>query len=64
MKKMTAKQLDREIARLYRHHAEGLQILILDIPKLFAEARRAYSDGGDLEAAVKAAINTYCARAL
>lgn len=62
-KKMSEKQLDRVIERLYYKNANGKQIRVLDIPKLFQSAKTWIRSGQDPEMAVKNAIDTYCLRA-
>lgn len=57
---MTTKQLDKEIEQAYYRLAEGQQINILDIPKVFAESRRAIAGGAVVDQAVRAAVLIYC----
>jgi hypothetical protein len=59
-KKMSKKAIDREIDRLYKIHAEGLSINIMDIGKVFKAGHAAVEAGTDLEAAVEGAVATYC----
>ncbi len=55
------KKLDKMIETFYYKHARGRQIMILNIPKLYAMAKHAHLAGNvPLEDAVKAAITTYC----
>lgn len=61
-KKMTAKQTDREIERVYKIHAEGLSINIMDIGKVFALGRAAVVSGASLDDAMRAAVAQYCGK--
>jgi hypothetical protein len=49
-------KLDREIERIYYKVASGVQLSILDIPKVFAAGHAAARAEGDVEAAVVAAV--------
>jgi len=49
------KAQDRLIEAIYYRHAQGVQISILDIPKVYAAGRAAIAAGGDLDA-VRAAV--------
>ena len=51
--------LDAQIEQAYYKNCAGTQIDIMDISKLFADARAAVQAGGDLEQAVIAAIQKY-----
>ena len=51
------KALDREIDKLYRENCSGIQIDIFDIPKVFAEARKARSEGRDMRDAIVSFVN-------
>jgi hypothetical protein len=46
------KALDREINTLYVQNCSGIQISIMDIPKVFAEARKARAEGRDMKDAI------------
>ena len=52
------KALDREIDKLYRENCSGIQIDIFDIPKVFAEARKAMAEGRDMKEAIVSFVNT------
>ena len=52
-------KLDTQIAALYTRHAQGIQINVMDIGKLYADVRAAVATGTDTETAVKAAIQVY-----
>jgi len=52
-------KLDKEIEKHYYAHCAGTSINIMDIPKLYREARQAHANGGDLEMAVIAGIRRY-----
>lgn len=56
------KNHDKLIEQLYYKHAQGLEISILDIPKLFAYCEEEINRGADPEATVKAAIAEWCAK--
>lgn len=53
------KQIDKQIEQLYAKHAAGRQINILKIGTVYADCRAAVAAGGDLEAAVIAAVAKY-----
>ncbi len=46
------KALDKEINDLYIQNCSGIQINIMDIPRVFAEARKARSEGRDMKEAI------------
>lgn len=52
------KALDREIDKLYRENCSGIQIDIFDIPKVFAEARKAKAEGRDMKEAIVSFVNS------
>lgn len=52
--------LDTAIERLYYQHAQGKQINILDISKIYAAGRTAAQNGADVEQTIIAAIAQYC----
>ena len=51
--------VDKEIDRLHSIHGNGVQISMMDIPKLFKDCREAHARGEDLEQAVKDAVVRY-----
>jgi len=51
------KALDREIDKLYRENCSGIQIDIFDIPKVFAEGRKARAEGRDMKDAIVSFVN-------
>jgi len=57
---MKDKILDKQIAQEYHKRAGGKTIAILEVPKLFAYARKRVVEGEDLGAAVQEAINQFC----
>jgi len=63
MTKAESKKLDRAIEQAYYRLAAGKHISILDIPKVFAESRRAISAGSTTDQAVRAAVLMYCMEA-
>ena len=50
------KALDKAIERIYYANCSGVQLNILDIPKVFAAGRAAYALNGNVEAAVLTAV--------
>lgn len=52
--------VDSAIEQVYYARAQGLQIGMMDIPKLFNDARLAISQGKDVESATVEAIAKYC----
>jgi hypothetical protein len=59
MRKPTKKQIDKLIEAAYYRQGAGVEIDIFDIAKIFAAGRAALAAGGDLDAAIKVAIETY-----
>jgi hypothetical protein len=55
MKKLSSKNLDRLIERIYYANCNGVQLNILDIPKVFRAGEQAYAAGAD-ENGIKDAI--------
>jgi hypothetical protein len=56
---MTKRQktaIDREIERVFRAHCGGIQISVLDIPKVFRAGHDAAAAGTDIDAAVIASV--------
>jgi hypothetical protein len=51
-KPLTAKKLDKEIERIYYANCAGIQIDMMDIPKVFAVGRSAYTNGRDMKEAI------------
>lgn len=52
--------IDNEITRAYSRHAQGKQINIMNIPKVFTECRASILAGGTVDQAVAAAVAKYC----
>ena len=52
------KALDREINTLYVQNCSGIQISIMDIPKVFAEAKKARAEGRDMKDAIVSFVNS------
>ncbi len=52
------KALDREIDKLYRENCANIAIDIFDIPKVFAEAKRAKAEGRDMKEAIVSFVNS------
>lgn len=49
MAKKKSDELDNKIAAAWRVHGDRVQIPMMDIPKIFANARAAVADGFDLD---------------
>lgn len=49
-------KIDKQIAAIYLRNCSGVQINVMDIGKIYAAGRSAAAAGGDLEAAVMAAV--------
>lgn len=60
MTKRRDRKLDAHIQDCYKRHAAGRTINVLDIGKVFAAGEQAHAAGGDVEAAIKAAVEQYC----
>lgn len=54
------KALDKAIEQAYYRLAQGKQIGIMDIPKVFKDCRLAITQGATLDQAMRAAILMYC----
>ncbi len=50
--KAEAKKLDAEINRLYMENCSGIQVNMMDIPKIFVVARKARAEGRDMKEAI------------
>ncbi len=59
-KKLTLNQLNRGIDGIVARHVQGVQIHIMDIPKIYAAASAAYTQTHDIDQ-VEAAIITQVA---
>lgn len=46
------KALDNEISKLYQQNCANIAINIMDIPKVFAEAKKARAEGRDMKEAI------------
>lgn len=53
-------KIDNDIEQAYYRLAQGQQINIMDIPKVFSESRKAISAGSMVDQAVRAAVLMYC----
>ena len=53
-----ASNLDKEISSLYQQNCANIQILLTDIPKVFAAAREARAQGLDMKEAIISFVNT------
>lgn len=54
--KIASKKLDAEIERIYRENCNNIQIPIMEIPKLYAEARKAHTEGRDMKDTIVAYV--------
>lgn len=54
------KLLDKAIEQEYYKQANGLQINIMDMPKLFSLARTEVASGSSVEEAVKNGVSKFC----
>jgi hypothetical protein len=54
--------IDREIEKAWYRLASGVQVMVLDIPKIFRDVRQELSAGTDMDSAVRAAIARYQAK--
>lgn len=52
------KLLDKEITAIYTRECSGIQINIMDIPRVYAEAKKAKSEGRDMRDAIVAFVQT------
>lgn len=50
--------IDKLIERVYYQTCSGIPISVMDIPKVFAEGRRALAAGEDLTKAIPAFVET------
>lgn len=57
-KKLTKKQVDNLINKVYTKNCCNIQINMMDIPKIFAEGRKAIEEGRDLDQAIVAFVET------
>lgn len=46
------KALDKEIDRIYREDCSGIQISMMDVPKVFEVGYKAHADGVDMKEAI------------
>ena len=53
-------KIDKLIEQEYYKQASGSQINIMDIPKVFAESRKAIANGAPVSQAVRASVLMYC----
>lgn len=52
------KALDREIDLLYKQNCANIQVSIMDIPRIFAEAKKARAEGRDMKDAIISFVNS------
>jgi hypothetical protein len=50
--KIAEKKLDAEISAIYHKHCNGIQIMIMDMPKIFDVAKKARLEGRDMTDAI------------
>ncbi len=60
---MKNNSIDKQIEQAYYRLAQGKQIGIMDIPKLFSDCRLTVSAGVAVDDAVRVAIDKYCREA-
>ena len=58
-KSKAEKEIDRRIETTYYKYGQGVQISILDIPKIFRIGRDAILANQDLDAAIQGAIKKF-----
>lgn len=58
-KKAQEKALDREIEAAYYRHAQGVQVNMLDIPKIFRDAKLELAAGKPLDEAMIEIVKRY-----
>jgi len=62
--KKEIKAMDKAIEQAYYKIASGLQINMMDIPKVFNESRRAIDAGATVDQAVRASVLMYCGKSI
>lgn len=55
--KSAAKKLDAEISKLYQENCSNITINMMDIPAIFAEAKKARQEGRDMKEAIISFVN-------
>ena len=56
---MTSKQLDAAIEQAWYKQADGVQVGIMDIPKIFKDVKKHVTAGGTIADGVDIAIQAY-----
>jgi hypothetical protein len=56
--KIADKKLDAEINAIYKANCANIQINIMDIPRVFTEARLAHREGRDMKEAIVSFVNS------
>ena len=51
--------IHKQVEKTYYKHAQGVQVSIMDIPKIFSDCTVKFLAGGDMDAVVKEAIAKY-----
>ena len=51
-RKLTSKQIDKQIEAIYYANCSGIQINIMDIGKVFTAGRTAFAEGRDVTEAI------------
>ncbi len=59
MKTTTTKTIDREISKAWSRLASGVQVNVMDIPKIFRDARDLVSLGQSVDDAIRSLIPRY-----
>lgn len=57
--KRSENQIDKEVKRAWYRNASGVQVPILDIPKIFRDIKLEVAAGVDIDTATRAAIDRY-----
>lgn len=57
-KSRAANKIDAMIEDAYRETCSGIEIAILDIPKVFQAARQALAEGKDLKESIRSFVET------
>ena len=54
-----SKKIDAAVSAAYHRHGNGIQVNMMDLSKIMHAGRTAVIDGGDLDAAIIAALKIY-----
>lgn len=56
--KIAHNRAEKEISKVYHENCSGIEIMMMDIPKVFAEGHKALKEGRDLKAAIVDFVQT------